>query len=476
MSVAVGPSGENEVYLNRLDQFLEGTACPEALEKFDDTFALARMASDLKSSGRGLFFLFGCGSNQHNQLLLDSDSNAADLKNGGEDALEMKEIVACCGDSPSDPAVRIFAGGGHSGILTERGKLYLFGWNDAGQLGTSGYETNDGGEASRTPLPVIRSLSDILVQDADLGFSHTLFFEKDTGRLFAFGDNSRGQVGGSAPAKGDERVSVPTTPEFLRNESVVSVSAGLFHSATVTRGGELITFGCGRFGQSLSSERCDDKRKVCVGRWKPPDGARLVKVACGRRHTAVLDESGRIWTFGDNKYGQLGRAVPSGDSSDPTPRPVEGLENFSFRDIDCGWSHTVVLGKDSPNADGEASAVVFGWGRNDKGQLGTGSPSASSNSDDAVCSNPVRLFESHAVRAVACGSESTAFVDGGDAVWSSGWNEHGNLSAGDGEDRSVPTKATGARITRAPGDAGAPYRTCIAAGGAHLLVMKVKDV
>ena len=46
-------------------------------------------------------------------------------------------------------------------------------------------------------------------------------------------------------------------------------------------------------------------------RWLPKkvaelDGIRVVRVACGWRHSVVVDDIGHIYTFGWSKYGQLG--------------------------------------------------------------------------------------------------------------------------------------------------------------------------
>ena len=37
-----------------------------------------------------------------------------------------------------------------------------------------------------------------------------------------------------------------------------------------------------------------------------PNDAKAVDVACGSRHTVVLTEDNQLWSFGWNKYGQLG--------------------------------------------------------------------------------------------------------------------------------------------------------------------------
>lgn len=492
MAVAIGPSGKNEIYLNRLDRFLEDSACPKALQKFDDTFELTRMVNEILQNQYQLFFLHGCGSNQHNQLLLNNskggqreNSNNDDDDDDG-DAHEMTEIVALVqptleleqqqlnGDSSSTPlpdlAVKIYAGGGHSGILTRSGRLFLFGWNDSGQLGTSGFFSPDTG--SPPPLPLGTRLGNIQVHDAALGFSHTLVIEENSGRLYAFGDNSKGQVCGTTSSA---MIIVPTTPDFLKNETIVAAAAGLFHSAVITRDGDLITFGYAGAGTTTTvNNLCSG-----VGRWKPPlsehDGSvKLVKVACGRRHTVMLDDRGRIWSFGkDNKYGQLGRSTDdNGDKQrDPSVPQLVTSVGITFHDIQCGWSHTVALGN-----GGEGNTVVYGWGRNDKGQLGTGTT-------DNIQS-PTRLFPSHQVQTIACGSESTTFLDENDNFWSCGWNEHGNLATGPitnyaGEDCLLPTKAIGATKVVRPSnypDNDESCRTCIAAGGAHVLAMKVLSV
>jgi len=106
----------------------------------------------------------------------------------------------------------------------------------------------------------------------------------------------------------------------------VDVAAGLFHSAAITKGGELITWGCGRFGQCLRPAKDGGAQSSTVGRWHPSDGSKLIQVACGRRHTVVLDEHGRIWTLGENKYGQLGRKTVdySASNTNIEPQLVEG--------------------------------------------------------------------------------------------------------------------------------------------------------
>jgi alpha-tubulin suppressor-like RCC1 family protein len=239
----------------------------------------------------------------------------------------------------------------------------------------------------------------------------------------------------------------PIVPDIVKDETIVAISAGLFHSAAMTAQGELITFGCSRFGQGTE-------------KWRPDDGSRLVQVACGRRHTVLLDEHGRIWTLGESKYGQLGRL--SIHSSDGIPQLVDGRFGSACVAIDCGWSHNVATFQ---TLDGRIE--MYGWGRNDRGQLGTGTTEN--------VEIPIRLFEHlNDLESVSCGSEYTIILHKSGKISSCGWNEHGNLSLGHDRDALVATPIVGARVVApSPLSNGGVGKAILAAGGAHFITMKI---
>lgn len=93
-----------------------------------------------------------------------------------------------------------------------------------------------------------------------------------------------------------------------------------------------------------------------------PTESPVIQIACGLHHSAVLTQSGDVFTFGDNLYGQLG-------VGDPVARSIPGMVRLPFHavHIACGSYHTVVL-----TVRGE----VITFGNHSKGQLGRPSPSA----------------------------------------------------------------------------------------------------
>lgn len=360
--------------MNNLGDFLKTTHNHGT--KKDDTETLANMIQSFQKKYR-LYFLSGGGSNQHDQLLL----NRAQIPSlvVADDAPERTEIAvptrlgnpreessrAKSGDVPQ----AIFAGGGHSGLLTDDGRLFLWGWNQDLQCGTESVATP--GECDEEPLSFVEPLRDIVVETASFGFSHTLVIEKQTGKVFAFGNDERGQISGRQNVPLSDIATPPLTPHFLEDEEVVMVNAGLYHSAVVTKSGELITFGCDRFGQSNLSNGnenpivpSDDTSNTAHWRWKPSDADRIVEVACGRRHTVAVDSLNRIWTFGENRHGQLGRKTEKKKRCTPSAVNMEGKirEDDTVR-VYCGWSHTII------HVKGVEGSKFYGFGRNDKGEI-----------------------------------------------------------------------------------------------------------
>jgi len=93
----------------------------------------------------------------------------------------------------------------------------------------------------------------------------------------------------------------------------------------------------------------------------------LIDIAFGIDHGVALDSKHRVFTFGDNTYGQLGigsistRHSPNGSMEPVLVRYFEKV-NQAIIQIACGSHHSVALSK---------SGHVYSWGDGRRGQLGT---------------------------------------------------------------------------------------------------------
>ncbi|KAK9123012.1 hypothetical protein Sjap_012614 [Stephania japonica] len=134
----------------------------------------------------------------------------------------------------------------------------------------------------------------------------------------------------------------------LGSRRVKAIAAAKHHTIVATEGGEVFTWGSNREGQLgyTSVDTQPTPRRVSSLRVK------VVSVAAANKHTAVISESGEVFTWGCNKEGQLGYGT-SNSASNYTPRMVEYLKGRVLTGVSAAKYHTVVLG-----ADGE----VFTWG------------------------------------------------------------------------------------------------------------------
>jgi alpha-tubulin suppressor-like RCC1 family protein len=126
------------------------------------------------------------------------------------------------------------------------------------------------------------------------------------------------------------------------------------------------------------------------------------QVSAGVEHACGVTTDGQAWCWGANSYGELG--IPVEDSPDPcssTPcslRPVAVSGGHRFRHVAAGSQFTCGL---------TTGDEVFCWGRNDAGQLGTGSTAGSSSTPTEIAGDRTYRQVRAGVGNVACAISTT---------------------------------------------------------------------
>ncbi|KAK9981413.1 hypothetical protein ABG768_000946 [Culter alburnus] len=227
--------------------------------------------------------------------------------------------------------IQIACGDQHSMALTKDGQLFVWGENSHGQLGLK--KEHPGSPSAQQ----VKSLCGIPLAQISAGGDHS-FVLSLSGVVFGWGKNSAGQLG-----LGDTTDRhVPTVVNSLNRKKTVSISCGGEHTATLSKGGTVFTFGSGGFGQlGHNSFKDEHHPRVVAELW----GSKVSQVTCGRRHTLVSVSSSKlIYSFGCGMQGQLGNGEMIKQS---VPLPVD-LSNecdheYMIEKLIAGENHSFVL-------------------------------------------------------------------------------------------------------------------------------------
>ncbi|XP_035275296.1 probable E3 ubiquitin-protein ligase HERC3 isoform X2 [Anguilla anguilla] len=276
--------------------------------------------------------VYTCGSNSCGQLGTDKPGGTPELVG----ALDAQKILGvACGQA-------------HSVAVNELGQVFTWGAGGGGQLGLGTAE-----EAVRIPR-LIKKLCEHRISQIMCGNQHCIALSKD-GQLFTWGQNSSGQLG---LGKGRPCSLSPQPLKSLSGIPLAQITAGGDHSFALSLSGAVFGWGKNSAGQlGLNDEQ--DRAVPCHIKFLRTQ--KVVYISCGEEHTAALTKDGGLFTFGDGSQGQLGH---DSTNNELLPRRVLELMGSEVSQIACGRQHTLAFVP--------SSGLVYAFGCNSKGQLGTG--------------------------------------------------------------------------------------------------------
>ena len=191
----------------------------------------------------------------------------------------------------SHESVRQIASGQfHTCVLTNLSKVFCWGANNMGQLGTGDRISHD------APTLVSNTLSNILVIGAG-GFHSCL--SSASGKVQCWGNtmgDGEWQIGdGFTPTQ---------MPGLKSGTQFTQIAVGYGHTCILTASGDAQCWGYGGAGQLGSGRNARSATPVKV--FMDSTAVKLSSVSAGGFHTCGLLSSGVFRCWGDNEFGQLG--------------------------------------------------------------------------------------------------------------------------------------------------------------------------
>ena len=235
--------------------------------------------------------------------------------------------------------MQLAAGEAHVACITEKGRLFTWGYNEQWQLGWGQDERHHQGQQKPREVRILESSLDPIV-DIGCGGLHTAIALK-SGKVFAWGSNNEGQIGQVLR----KCFSEPQELNSMEHETCATISCGRYSTLCTTR--KLCAYfwgslagsnqqGTGRSvlnsdGQDTEDDTLAAKRsglaasQMLSGVSKQLVGTDVCFASIGEAHGILVLHNGELRGWGYNAYGQaLGRMSNIDIVEEPRPCNLGG--------------------------------------------------------------------------------------------------------------------------------------------------------
>jgi alpha-tubulin suppressor-like RCC1 family protein len=289
----------------------------------------------------------------------------------------------------------------HTCALKIDGKVYCWGYNDEGQIGSG---TLNAIYSSPTQVPLMNAISAIAT-----GSTHSCAVDFN-GNAYCWGSGAYGQLGnGSSGATVFSIAPVPVTVQ----SGIKSMTAGAGHTCAIKTNNEVVCWGANGAGQLGNGTNVDSKMSVAVNNLGP-----VTAISAGGAHTCALKVNGDIACWGDNTSGQFGTGTTVNSNVPVVLTIAGGVTAISA----ASPKHVCAL---KTNGD------VTCWGDGSVGQLGTGT-----TANSLIPSTPPAVIGGF--KAISDGLLHTCAIKANADVACWGSNTYGALGNGTNLNSSVP--------------------------------------
>ena len=224
-----------------------------------------------------------------------------------------------------------------------KSELYAWGDNTYGMLG-------DNTTTSKSSPILVSPGTGISWSKVAIGYYNTVAL-KSNGSLWAWGDNSYGQLG-----QGWQSLYANSPINAIGNTTWAKVSAGNGFVLAIRSNGTLYAWGDNASGQLGDVSVVSKSSPVLVS---GPAGASWAAIAAGSSHSLGITTTGQIYGWGENFYGQVGNNNTSNVSS---PVALAGAGSIS--------SWTMVAAGTIQSFAITIAGTLYAWGYNSGGALG----------------------------------------------------------------------------------------------------------
>ena len=182
------------------------------------------------------------------------------------------------------------------------------------------------------------------------------FYIMRSGSLFSFGDGRGGRLG-VLNYLDDKHCPIPALCQGFESNNCAEISLFNRHTLAIDYQGRVYGHGFNHYGQLGLGHRLEVQVPALL---KELSGYKVTNISVGSYHSVVTTDTNEVWSFGDNRMGQLG---DGSIQSRNYPRQIPALRNQNIVHISCGDDNTCAI---------SATGTLWTWGNNNNGEAGIG--------------------------------------------------------------------------------------------------------
>jgi alpha-tubulin suppressor-like RCC1 family protein len=209
---------------------------------------------------------------------------------------------------------------------------------------------------------------------------------------------------------------------IIANVTFTAVCAGGVHTVLLSSDGRIFSFGRNKYGQLGDGTTLNRASPILVN--GIPLNVNITSIAAGGGHSIALTSEGRLITWGLNDNGQLSNNQNNTEFN-VSPKMMD--VNMPFLKVSAGGYCNAAI---------SYSGLLYTWGDNSYGQLGDGSRVKHSDPNRVV-----RTQKMYSFRSISSGYVHTVAITADGTTYSWGINNFGQLGDGTFTSRLTPVKA-----------------------------------
>jgi uncharacterized repeat protein (TIGR02543 family) len=246
-----------------------------------------------------------------------------------------------------------------SSAVTSNGRILVWGYNVFGQLGDGTYVNKN--MPTETTNIFNLAIGETITNVSLSGF-HGLATTSEN-RVFTWGNNEGGALGDGTTEDTNTPIDITNQFNLVVGETITNITLGLFHSSVVTSRGRIFTWGDNRDGQLGDGTTIDEHVPIEITyQFNLIAGETITSTSFEAHTSSVLTSEGRLFTWGGNDYGTLGDGTTIDNY---VPTEITNQFNLAIGEtitvISLAFTHSSVV---------TSEGRLFTWGYNAQGQLG----------------------------------------------------------------------------------------------------------